>query len=91
MTPQTVTFLWGFGGSIAGEVVLLNQFMQAGPGKLPGRYHKPLFWVLRILLAVLGGGLALAYEIHSPILAANIGAATPLIIKAFSEGIKPVS
>jgi hypothetical protein len=42
-----------------------------------------------MLLAVVGGGLALAYDITKPLLAANIGAATPLIIKAFSEGIRP--
>jgi hypothetical protein len=45
---------------------------------------------VRFLLAVTGGGLALAYEIDEPMLAAEIGAATPLIIKAFSEGIRPV-
>jgi hypothetical protein len=88
LPPQLVTFLCGFGGSVAVEIVLLNQFMQDS-ATLPERYRKPLFWVVRLLLAVVGGGLALAYEIDKPLLAANIGAATPLIIKAFSEGIRP--
>jgi hypothetical protein len=88
VTPQIVTFLCGFGGSVAVEIVLLNQFMQTDSA-LPERYKKPAFWVVRILLAIVGGGLALAYEIDKPLLAANIGAATPLIIKAFSEGIRP--
>jgi hypothetical protein len=38
---------------------------------------------------LVGGCLALAYEIDKPLLAANIGAATPLIIKAFAEGLRP--
>lgn len=88
MTPQVVTFLCGFSGSIAVEIVLLNQFLQEDR-RLPPRYRNPIFWIVRILLAAVGGGLALAYEINKPLLAANIGAATPLIIKAFSEGIKP--
>ena len=88
VTPPMITFLCGFGGSIAVEVVMLNQFLQADNGTLPERYSRPIFWIVRILLAVVGGGLSLAYEIDKPLLAANIGAATPLIIKAFSEGIK---
>jgi hypothetical protein len=89
VTPELVTFLSGFGGSIAVEIVLLNQYLQEDRRRLPARYRSPLFWIVRLLLAVVGGGLALAYEIDKPLLAANIGAATPLIIRAFSEGIKP--
>lgn len=54
---------------------------------LPDRYWKTVFWVIRLLLAVIGGGLAVAYEIDKPLLAAHIGAATPIIIKAFSKGV----
>jgi hypothetical protein len=88
MTPAVITFLCGFGGSIAVEIVLLNQYLQEDRRRLPARYRNPVFWVVRILLAAVGGGLALAYEIDKALLAANIGAATPLIIKAFAEGIK---
>ena len=82
---QGLMFLCGFGGSVAVEIVMVHQLMQDGK-QLPERYTKPVFWVVRILLAVVGGGLALAYGIDKPLLAANIGAATPLIIKAFSDG-----
>ena len=78
----------GFGGSAAVEIVMLHQLMQ-DDRELPERYHRLAFWVVRTLLAVVGGGLALAYDIDKPLLAANIGAATPLIIKAFSEGLRP--
>src|SRR5580704_15287127 len=89
-SQMLVTFLCGFGGSIASEIVVLYQFYQIEPFVLPERYGKPSFWVVRVLMAVVGGGLALAYEIDKPLLAANIGAATPLIIKAFSEGIPAI-
>lgn len=88
--PHLVIFLCGFGGSIAVEIVMMYQFMQDG-SMLPPRYKSPAFWVVRTLLALIGGGLALAYEIDKPLLAANIGAATPLIVKAFAEGIKPAA
>ena len=86
-----IVFLCGFGGSAAVEVVLLYQFYQVEPFVLPERYTKTSFWVVRTLLAIIGGGLALAYDIDKPLLAANIGAATPLIIKAFAEGLRPVN
>lgn len=90
ITPQMLTFLYGFGGSVAVEVVLLYQLMQADSA-LPARYKKPLFWIVRVLLAVIGGALAIAYQIDKPLLAANIGAAAPLIVKAFAEGISPTT
>jgi hypothetical protein len=88
VSPHMITFLCGFGGSIAVEIVLLHQVMQTDSA-LPARYKNLEFWIVRTLLAIVSGGLALAYEIDKPLLAANIGAATPLIIKAFSEGIRP--
>ena len=83
MAVSVMTFLAGFGGSLAVEVVLINQYIQPN-GALPGRYRKPVFWIVRLLLATVAGGLAMAYEIDRPLLAATIGAATPLI----SEGIR---
>jgi hypothetical protein len=87
--PALYIFLCGFGGSIAVEVVVLYQHYHIEPLKLPERYKMIGFWIVRLFLAVVGGGLAMAYEIDKPLLAANIGAATPLIIKAFAEGLKP--
>ncbi|MGE3336114.1 MAG: hypothetical protein AB7I36_20975 [Rhodospirillaceae bacterium] len=40
---------------------------------------------MRLLLAVIGGGLAVAYEVQAPFVAVHIGAATPLIIRALTE------
>ncbi len=88
MSPGLIVFLWGAGGSVAVEVVTLWGFYEQGKA-IPVRYQQVGFWIVRLLLAIMAGGLALAYEIQKPLLAANIGAATPLIIKAFAEGIRP--
>jgi len=83
------TFLWGFTGSAAVEVVALLSFYYSNPMALPGRYKKPGFWITRLLLALLAGALAIGYEIDQRILAFNIGAATPLIITSLARGFRP--
>ena len=88
MTPLE-TFLWGFGGSIAVEIVNVNQEFSTGQNELPKRYKNVWFWTWRVLLAAVGGGLAVAYGIATNrLLAANIGVATPLIIQALARGLK---
>jgi uncharacterized membrane protein YhaH (DUF805 family) len=88
MNPLTI-FAAGAMGSLAVEVVHAYQAMQSEPYELPGRYRRPAFWVVRLMLALIAGGLALAYGIQDYLLAANVGAATPLIIQAFAQGIQP--
>lgn len=80
-------FAWGFLGSMAVEVVTLFRLLQRSdpPPQLPSRYRSLLYWLVRIALAVVGGGLAVAYDIENPILAANIGAATPAIVLALTR------
>jgi hypothetical protein len=77
-------FTWGFCGGAAAEVVMLNQYYVRGRG-LPKRYSRTGFWTVRVLLASIAGGLAVAYQIDKPLLAFNIGVATPLIIQAFAK------
>lgn len=87
MIPLEV-FLWGAGGSLAVEIVSVNKFM-ASEHALPDRYRTFGFWFARTLLSIVGGGLAVAYGITQPLLAANIGAATPLIVQALAQGVSP--
>jgi hypothetical protein len=87
MTP-TATFLWGCAGSLSVEVINLYAAYQGPTIEIPERYKHVGFYVVRAVLTVLAGGLALAYEIDKPLLALNIGAATPLIIQALSQGVK---
>jgi hypothetical protein len=86
MTPLEI-FLWGAGGSASIEVVSIYQIFETEK-KLPPKYSSFVYWLVRLLLAVIAGGLALAYDIDTPLLAANIGAATPLILQALSKGIR---
>lgn len=85
----TETFAVGFLGSLAVEVVTVINVYQKEPILFPGRYKKPFFWIARLLLAAIGGGLAVAYDINTPLLAANIGASAPLITNALSQGFQP--
>jgi hypothetical protein len=85
------TFLWGFSGSAAVEVVTLLGFYYKNRPQLPDRYRKIGFWVTRLILACLAGALAVGYEIDGRILAFNIGAATPLIITSLARGIRQPS
>ncbi len=85
MSPTT-TFVWGFGGSIAVELALLLRVFYSRRIHLPQRYRHPLFYVIRLLIACAAGFLAVAYEIQKPILAVNIGAATPVILETLARG-----
>lgn len=80
-------FTWGFAGSVAVDVVTAAQFFNAPTLVIPERYRHIAFYVVRLLLAFIAGGLAIAYEIDKALLAANIGAATPLIVQAFAQGV----
>jgi hypothetical protein len=77
-------FLWGFLGSLTVEIVKIHGYLSAS-GNLPLRYRRPMFWVARLLLATTAGGLAVAYDIKTPVLALHVGAATPLIVRALAK------
>ncbi len=81
-------FFWGFIGSAAVEVITIIGYFSHNPPTLPERYRRFGFWVTRIFLAMIAGGLAIAYKIENPVLALNIGAATPLIITSFAKNVQ---
>lgn len=79
-------FGWGLFGSITMELVTLVQAHNIDAKRLPPRYHQLPFWIIRGLLALVAGGMAVAYDIQTPLLAINVGAATPLILTALAHG-----
>jgi hypothetical protein len=82
------TLSWGFLGSAAVEIMNLFGYYTTLRGRLPSRYRKVGFWITRLVLALLAGAIAVAYEIDQRILAFNIGAATPLIITFMAKGLR---
>jgi hypothetical protein len=89
MDGPLLTFLCGMGGSIAVELVTLVQAYEHEPINLPARYRQVGFYIVRSLLVVAAGLLAVAYGVYDrPILSVNIGASAPLLIQALARGIQ---
>ena len=81
-------FIWGFVGSLAVEVMSVYNTWDS----IPSRYRQVSFWMVRLVVACIGGGLAHAYNIeNNPLLAANIGASAPAIIHSLQGGIRQIS
>lgn len=84
-----LTFLCGFGGSVAVELVALLRVYEREPILLPPRYKRLDYYVVRGCLAIVAGLFAVAYGVYDrPILAVNIGASAPLIFQALASGIQ---
>jgi hypothetical protein len=81
------TFLWGTLGALGMEFVGMYRLCRSG--KLPSRYTSCLFWLIRGLVMACGGAVALAYLLSgltiSSLLAANLGAATPLLLAELAQ------
>lgn len=87
-TTLSSSFFWGFAGSMGVEIMTAYSTWDSSRG-LSERYKKFSFWVVRFLVACVGGGLADAYGIvGNHLLAANIGASAPAIVHSFEGGIQ---
>ena len=76
-------FLWAAGGSLALEIVTLyNEIKAERATGLPRYYQNPAFWMVRLLVTVIAGMLAIAERATNPLLAINIGAAAPAILQS---------
>ena len=84
MNPTLRIFLFGFLGSVAVEVVRVVRVYEEGRA-FPARYRNRGFWVVRGVLALIGGCLAVAYRVPSDILALHVGASTPIITETFAR------
>lgn len=80
-------FFWGVLGSISAEVVLLYGYYLGGRD-LPRRYRRAGFWLVRLALALVAGGLVVAYGVESRLLAIHLGATTPLVIQSFANNAR---
>ena len=79
-------FICGFVGSSLVEVVKILRYYES-TRRLPARYNKKGFWFTRLILALGGGFFALIYNPASLLLAAHIGASTPLLVATLTESL----
>ncbi len=79
-------FIVGFCGGFLGDILGLYELRQTDPANLPKYIRSKFYWGMNILMASLGGGLALLYGFKdvNALLVVNIGASAPLIIKALA-------
>jgi hypothetical protein len=84
----TAIFFWAAAGSIAVDVVTALRIYDGDKIDFPARYQHVFYYICRLVLAGIGGGLAVAYDITTPILAINIGASAPLILTSLSQGLQ---
>jgi len=79
-------FVVGFAGGFLAEILALHELRHTAPSSLPTYIKSKFYWVMNIIMACLGGGLALLYgfkEVNA-LLVVNIGASAPLIIKSLA-------
>lgn len=84
MSSLTI-FLYGALGALAIELITVYQHSLTDR-PVPARYRQPGFWVVRLLMVVVAGGLPLTYGVEQPLLALHIGASAPLIIQSLARG-----
>jgi hypothetical protein len=82
------SFFWGFAGSVAVEIGTFYQAYMTEPIRLPERYKRPDFWIVRLFLAVVAGGIAMAEGVNTEISAITVGAAAPLVLEKLAKGLE---
>jgi hypothetical protein len=89
MTINWTVLLFGVIGGALAEVL---KWWQLHEDPTPPAYLKSVFyWGITLLMALVGGVLALAYKVDAsePLLAINIGASAPLILKGLASAVPP--
>ena len=88
LDPGFETFFEGIAGSALIEIVTVYEYYTQEL-ELPPRYGKVGFWTVRFMIAIAGGFLAYIQGVrNAPLLAINVGASAPLLIRALGSGIK---
>ena len=79
-------FIVGFAGGFLADLLALYELRHIDPASLPTYIKSKFYWVMNIVMACLGGGLALLYGFKdvNALLVVNIGASAPLIIKSLA-------
>jgi hypothetical protein len=87
-------FFFGLFGGLAINLLRLADLAHTPPAERPKTFTDPFYVVQFLILPLLGGGLAYTYHasgtVLSPILAVNIGASAPLILKNLASALPPI-
>src|SRR5437016_290847 len=86
-------FLVGTAGGFLGEVLNLYELRRTDPADLPKYLKSKFYWGMNIIMAAIGGGLALLYGFKesNAMLVVNIGISAPLIIKSLAGNVPPIT
>lgn len=80
-------FLYGIAGGFAAKFLGLWKLRHQATHEIPAWLKRPFYWVMTIVMIVIGGGSVALYVASNvsltPILAVNVGASAPLIIGTF--------
>ena len=81
----------GAAGGFLGEALGMYELRRTNPAELPKYLRSKFYWSMNFLMAGLGGGLAVLYGVKevNAMLAVNIGASAPMIIKSLVANIPP--
>ncbi len=82
-------FFWGVFGGVGVEIVGVFAIRHNKPEDFPHWVKSPAYYIIAGIMVLFGGGFALAYALSSvnmnPILAVQIGASTPLLLRRLGD------
>ena len=84
-----IIFLCGIFGGVLAELAIINDFKRDKPDEYPYWLKQKSYWIIEGLMILAGGFVVVLYSLDvyiTPILAVNIGASAPLIIKGLTGG-----
>lgn len=85
------TFLWGLFGGLGAEVSVVFALRHQGPKDFPHWLKSWTYYVVALVMAIVGGVIAVAHASSgtalNAILALQIGASAPLILRKLTETV----
>ncbi len=85
------TFAWGFFGGIGAELAVVFAIRHQLAHEHPYWFRSYLYWIIAALMALAGAVVAVAYARSgtslSPILAIQVGASAPLILRKLRQTV----
>lgn len=91
MTELYLPFIFAYFGGISINMLILAELRNIKRSERPETFSDPIYTFWFFGIPVLGGILAIAYQMSNfnltPLLAINVGASAPLVLKALVAAI----